>query len=42
MSRSSRLNRTKLTDQVIDLNKSVDISIPGPLLEPLVAIDSDV
>jgi hypothetical protein len=35
----SRLNRAELTDQVVDLNKSVDISILSPLLEPFVTVD---
>jgi hypothetical protein len=38
----SRLNRAKLTDQVVDLNKSVDISILSPLLESFVTVDSYV
>ena len=45
MNRSSgiiRLKWTKLMDQVVDLNKSVYIGIPGLLLESLVAVNSDV
>ena len=29
-------------DQVVDLNKSVYIGVPGPLLESLVGVNSDV
>jgi hypothetical protein len=42
MSRSGGLDRAKLTDQLINLNKSVDIGILSPLPEPLVAVDSYV
>ena len=45
MNRSSgiiRLKWTKLTDQVVDLNKSVYVSVPSPLLESLVAVNLDV
>jgi hypothetical protein len=42
MSRSGGLNQAKLTDQLIDLNKSVDIGILSLLPEPLVAVDSYV
>jgi hypothetical protein len=38
-SRISRLNRTKLIDQVVDLNKSVDISILSLLPEPFVTVN---
>ena len=36
------LKWAKLADQVVNLNKSVYISIPGLLLESLVAVNSDV
>jgi hypothetical protein len=42
MSRSGGLDRAKLTDQLINLNKSVDISILSPLPEPLIAVNSYV
>ena len=45
MNRSSgiiRLKWAKLVDQVVDLNKSVYISVPSPLLESLIAVNSDV
>jgi hypothetical protein len=35
----SRLNQAKLTDQVINLNKSIDIRIPSLLPELLIAIN---
>ena len=36
------LKWAKLVDQVVNLNKSIYISIPSPLLELLVAVNSDV
>ena len=37
-----RLKWAKLADQVVDLNKSVYIGVPSPLLELLVAVNLDV
>ena len=45
MNRSSGiigLKWAKLADQVVDLNKSVYVGVPGPLLESLIAVNSDV
>ena len=36
------LKWAKLTDQVVDLNKSVYVSVPGPFLESLVAVNLDI
>ncbi len=42
MSRSSRLNQAKFTDQVIDLYKGVHTGTLSPFSEPLIAIDSNI
>ena len=36
------LKWAKLADQVVDLNKSVYIGVPSPLLESLVGVNLDV
>ena len=36
------LKWAKLTDQVVDLNESIYISVPSLLLESLVAVNLDV
>ena len=45
MNRSSgiiRLKWTKLMDQVVNLNKSIYVSVPSLLLELLIAVNLDV
>ena len=45
MNRSSgiiRLKWTKLMDQVVNLNKSIYVGVPSPLLESLVAVNLDI
>ena len=36
------LKWAKLADQVVDLNKSIYVSVPSLLLESLVAVNSDI